>query len=164
MREGYRSPRKLAISVEDSATKKVRFIVQIEQARKIPTINTNAGPAPEKTEEELKSPQRTVRTKLISKALSIKGFTQSEECLLRIFSSFLLVKVEKIQAKKDSQKKEFEILDVIEMTQSIMNKRSYNRFLRELRTMLPRFFGFEDVGILIYDKNSNDLFTVAESD
>ena len=61
VREGFRSARKLAISVEDNVTKKVKFIVQVEQARKIPPIS-NATPGPDKTEEELKSPQKSVRT------------------------------------------------------------------------------------------------------
>lgn len=51
----------------------------------------------------------------------------------------------------------------IELSALICTQRTFSELFKNMRVFLPKFFGFESVGILLRDQQSQELFTFVET-
>jgi hypothetical protein len=58
---------------------------------------------------------------------------------------------------------EDEVVSTIELASSICTQRSFRDLMRNMRVALPKFFGFEGLGILLRDLKTDDLYTISEN-
>lgn len=68
------------------------------------------------------------------------------------------MKIERMLASKQAKIKEKAVVDTIELTSEICTQRSYRGLLLKMKKALPKFFGFQAVGVLLYDQASKFIF------
>lgn len=56
-----------------------------------------------------------------------------------------------------------EVVDSIEVASFISTQRSYCDLIMSVKTIFPKYFGFEGAGILLYDKQKDTLFCIEQS-
>jgi len=91
------------------------------------------------------------------------GFYLIDELLLKVFVHTLQMKLDKVTSEKEIHVKEEEVVATVQLASDICTARSYRDLLRRMRGTLPKFFGFEAVGILLTDTKHGELFTIAEN-
>lgn len=64
---------------------------------------------------------------------------------------------------KENIAKERVVQNAIEMTSFITVQKTHKHMIVTMKRLIPGFFGFYDCGILVYNPESNDLFTVSDS-
>lgn len=69
------------------------------------------------------------------------------------------MQLEKTVTRKEVNKKENAIIDTLMLTSEVCTQRSYIGLFEKMREYMPKYFGFEAVGVLLYDKDSNWLYT-----
>lgn len=69
------------------------------------------------------------------------------------------MQIEKTNTRKEVNKKEKAIIDTLMLTSEVCTQRSYVGLFEKMREFMPRYFGFEAVGILLFNKSSK-LFSL----
>ena len=82
------------------------------------------------------------------------GFQQADEQILRIFSSYLAMQIEKIKTKQEVNKKEQAVIDTLQLTSEVCTQRSFSGLFRKICEFVPKYFGFEAVGALVFNFES----------
>ena len=62
----------------------------------------------------------------------------------------------------DSKFKEKHLFDTLNLVSKITTQRSYKALIKEISDLLPVYFGFESVGVLLSDTKTKDLFTITD--
>jgi len=86
------------------------------------------------------------------------GFHLADEQVLKIFSSYLAMQIEKIKTKQEVNKKEQVVIDTLQLTSEVCTQRSLQGLFRKICEFVPRYFGFEAVGALVYNMESKWLW------
>lgn len=60
----------------------------------------------------------------------------------------------KTATRREVNKKEKNIIDTLMLTSEVCTQRSYVGLFEKMREYMPKYFGFEAVGILLYNKTS----------
>ena len=74
------------------------------------------------------------------------------------------MKFDSLLSKIDSEYKTKHLFDTLSLASRITTQRSYKSLIKSIRELLPQYFGFEQVGILLLDTKTNNLFTVSDDD
>lgn len=69
------------------------------------------------------------------------------------------MRLERRNALKEVKKKEQLVVDTLKLTSEICTQRHHEGLFRKMREHLPNFFGFEAVGVLMYNYDQNYFFT-----
>lgn len=80
------------------------------------------------------------------------GFTIQEEFALKLFLEFLKKKVETAVARKEAISKRNTGSNIISVIDEIMSQKTHTKLIKKLKEVLPPFFGFKDVGVLLSDR------------
>ena len=87
------------------------------------------------------------------------GFQSADEQILKIMCFYLQMKFERKHSLNEVKKREQQVINTLRLTSEICPQRHHEGLFRKLRENLPSFFGFEAVGILMYDYKKDDFFT-----
>lgn len=79
------------------------------------------------------------------------GFTNFDEQFFHIVAAFVQAKVGSILANFERKRIQKEVVQTISAASIICTQRSYSDFIMNCREILPRYFGFEGIGILFRD-------------
>jgi transcriptional regulator with GAF, ATPase, and Fis domain len=80
-----------------------------------------------------------------------------------MIASFVQSKLDKVLAVRDNRLARSEVVESIRLASMICTQRSYSELFQNMRNILPQFFGFESVGILLKDQDTGELFTFVET-
>ena len=87
------------------------------------------------------------------------GFQVADEQILKIFCYYLQMRLERRVALRELKMREQAVVDTLRLTSEICTQRHHEGLFRKMKENLPDFFGFESVGVLIYNFKTNWLFT-----
>lgn len=87
------------------------------------------------------------------------GFQPADEQILKIVAFYLQMRLERRHALKEVRKREQQVVDTLQLTSEICTQRHHEGLFRKMRETLPAFFGFEAVGVLMFDFEQNFFFT-----
>lgn len=83
------------------------------------------------------------------------GFQTAEEQILKIICFYLQMRFERRQSLKEVRRREQQVVDTLQLTSEICTQRHHEGLFRKMRETLPSFFGFEAVGVLMYNFEHN---------
>lgn len=69
------------------------------------------------------------------------------------------MRLERRNAQKEVKRREQQVVDTLQLTSEICTQRHHEGLFRKMRESLPSFFGFEAVGVLMYNFEQNQFFT-----
>ena len=69
------------------------------------------------------------------------------------------MQLEKTSVRKALNHKEQAIIDTLQLTSEICTQRHYSGLFKKMRDFMPKYFGFDGCGVLIYSKEMNWFFT-----
>ena len=87
------------------------------------------------------------------------GFSAADEQILKIICFYLQMRLERRAAMKEVKKREQQVVHTLRLTSEICTQRHHQGLFRKMRANLPAFFGFEAVGVLMYDFEKLAFFT-----
>lgn len=90
------------------------------------------------------------------------GFAMIDEHIVKMFCHYIHMKIERMLAKKEAQVRERNVVETIQLTSDICTQRSHQGIIEKLKDKLPSFMEFDSVGVLLYDKNNDKLFSIVE--
>ena len=91
------------------------------------------------------------------------GFHQADEQVLKILCSYLAMQIEKLKTKQEVNKKEQAVIDTLQLTSEVCTQRSFTGLFKKMCEFMPKYFGFEAVGALVFNKESGNLFSDPDS-
>ncbi len=86
------------------------------------------------------------------------GFHASDEQVLKIICQYLAMQIEKVAAKREVNKKEQAIIDTLQLTSEVCTQRHFQGLFHKMREFMPKYFGFQGCGVLLYNKESKSNF------
>ena len=92
------------------------------------------------------------------------GFTNFDELFLSLVAAMLQAKLHQIQANQLQRAREREVVSTLKAASVISTQRSYVDYIMNCSKILPEFFGFEGVGILFRDHETNNLFSIEQDE
>jgi hypothetical protein len=87
------------------------------------------------------------------------GFMPADEQILKLLCFYLQMRFERRHALKEVRKREQQVVDTLQLTSEICTQRHHEGLFRKMRETLPAFFGFEAVGVLMYNFENSQFFT-----
>ena len=69
------------------------------------------------------------------------------------------MRLDRKASQKEVRQRERQVTDTLELASEICVQRHHQGLFRKMRENLPAFFGFEAVGILMYDFEKDQFFT-----
>lgn len=87
------------------------------------------------------------------------GFQPADEQIMRIMSYFLSMQFEKTATRREVNMREKEVTDTLQLASEICSQRNFTGLFHKMREFMPKYFGFEGVGVLIFDRKKSLLFT-----
>lgn len=87
------------------------------------------------------------------------NFQPADEQIMRILSYFLSMQFEKTATRREVNLREKEVTDTLQLASEICSQRNFTGLFHKMREFMPKYFGFEGVGVLIYDREKSLLFT-----
>jgi hypothetical protein len=75
----------------------------------------------------------------------------------------LQLKIDKLKTEAENRSARREVIDCINLSALICTQRTFSELFKNMRDFLPKFFGFESVGILLRDQQTQELFTFVET-
>lgn len=78
---------------------------------------------------------------------------------MKIVSLYISMRLDRKSSLKEVKQRERQVTDTLELASDICVQRHHVGLFRKMRENLPAFFGFEAVGILIYDFERDQFFT-----
>lgn len=82
------------------------------------------------------------------------GFQVSDEQIMKTFCYYLQLRLERRVALREVKAREKAVVDTLRLTSEICTQRHHEGLFRKMKENLPEFFGFESVGVLIYNFES----------
>jgi hypothetical protein len=76
--------------------------------------------------------------------------------VLKIFCYYLQLRYERRLALREVKSRERAVVDTLRLTSEICTQRHHDGLFRKMKENLPDFFGFESVGVLIYNFQSKE--------
>ena len=92
--------------------------------------------------------------KLNRKTGKCVGFQVADEQIMKILTYYLQMRFERRVALREVKQKEQAVVDTLRLTSEICTQRHHEGLFRKMKENLPDFFGFESVGVLIYNFKS----------
>ncbi|CAI2381202.1 unnamed protein product [Moneuplotes crassus] len=145
LRYGIRSQQYLAFPVFD---KHERIVMAIQLEARSYQMKTRGSKA------EVNKKDRA--------ASKYMGFAMVDEHIVKTFCHYIHMKIERMLAKKESQMRERNVVDTLQLISDICTQRTHKGLIMKIKNKLPIFMGFQAAGILIYDKKEDKLLSVAE--
>lgn len=100
-----------------------------------------------------------IEAKLNRKTMKTFGFNPSDDQIVKIVGQYLAMQVEKTFVKKQLNNKEQAIISTLQLTSEICTQRHFSGLFKKMREFMPKFFGFQGTGVLLYDRETNWFFT-----
>ena len=125
------------------------------------TSDSLSLPILSKKDEILAWLQLTYKNKRGFKEKDIKN-SKIDRMIFGIYSTVVQVKMESIISNMKSEEKHSHLFDTLSLASRITTQRSYRSLITEIKLLLPRYFGFDSVGVLLLDTKTNDLFTISD--
>lgn len=69
------------------------------------------------------------------------------------------MQIEKTSVRKALNRKEQAIIDTLQLTSEICTQRHFSGLFKKMREFMPKYFGFQGCGVLLYDKEREWFFT-----
>lgn len=85
-----------------------------------------------------------------------------DRIMMTILREVLQIKFESLLALRQKSKMQKEVLETIRITGLLCNQKTKTSLINSIKQELPRFFGFQEVGLLFRDVKTNLLFTMNE--
>lgn len=79
---------------------------------------------------------------------------------MNLMGGLIQTKLHETLATLEKREVQQEVMATMKMAGLMTTQRSYSDYLTESKKALPDFFGFEGVGILLFDIKFNVLFTI----
>lgn len=95
-----------------------------------------------------------VDSKLNKKTNKHMGFQPADEQIMRIMSYFLSMQFEKTATRREVNQREKEVTDTLQLASEVCSQRNFTGLFHKMREFMPKYFGFEGVGVLLYDNDS----------
>ena len=95
-----------------------------------------------------------VDAKVNKKTNKHMGFQPADEQIMRIMSYFLSMQFEKTATKREVNLREKEVTDTLQLASEVCSQRNFTGLFHKMREFMPKYFGFEGVGVLLYDNDS----------
>lgn len=73
------------------------------------------------------------------------------------------MKLDSLLLRIECEQKSKHLMDTLSLASKISTQRSFKSLIKVVKDLLPKYFGFESVGILLLDMKSHNLFTVSDS-
>jgi hypothetical protein len=83
------------------------------------------------------------------------GFSMSDEIFLTIIGKFASIKIAEILLTEISSANEKRIYSSLQMCSHLLKQRSFVSLIKQMKTELCAYTGFEDIGVLLYDSKCN---------
>eukprot|EP00826_Nyctotherus_ovalis_P058940 TRINITY_DN8153_c0_g1_i2.p1 TRINITY_DN8153_c0_g1~~TRINITY_DN8153_c0_g1_i2.p1 ORF type:complete len:330 (+),score=91.02 TRINITY_DN8153_c0_g1_i2:309-1298(+) len=80
------------------------------------------------------------------------GFTEFDDGLLSLFSTFVTAKFAQVREKLLSQEKSEQLMGIVKTMIALLGQRSYMALIMELRDLMPALVGYEHFGIYFHNK------------
>jgi len=90
------------------------------------------------------------------------GFAMIDRQVAQILTVAINLKLDQLSSAQQRRAMEREVLDTIEIAGLLCNQRSQAELVRNIKQLLPGFFGFEEVGVMFRDVKSDLIFTMNE--
>jgi hypothetical protein len=90
------------------------------------------------------------------------GFAMVDEHIIKTFCHYIHMKIERMIAKKESQLRERNVIETLQLTSDICTQRNHKGLIIIMKNKLPKFMDFEAAGVLIYNKETDKLFSVSD--
>ena len=88
--------------------------------------------------------------------------SEIDQVLFEILTSMVQLKMDELLVKRDLIVKTNHLFDTLSLAARITTQRSYKALIREIKIMLPPYFEFGAVAILLFDTKTHHLFTISE--
>lgn len=85
-----------------------------------------------------------------------------DQHVLSLIVSVINMKFDQIISNEASEALKEDVLQTIRLAGKICTQRSYAELVRNLKQSLPRYFGFQAVGVMLKDQKTDLMFTVNE--
>lgn len=76
--------------------------------------------------------------------------------ILKLLSFYITMQLEKVHTRRDVNQKEKAVIDTLQLTSEICSQRHYAGLFKKMREFMPTYFGFEAVGVLVYNQNNKE--------
>ena len=73
------------------------------------------------------------------------------------------MRLERRNALQEVKRREQQVVDTLKLTSEICTQRHHEGLFRKMKECLPPFFGFQAVGVLMYNKKDNQFFSDPDS-
>lgn len=90
------------------------------------------------------------------------GFNFIDEQVMNLLSSIVSIKFDQIKAIRMKHSMQTEVLNTIELAGKICSQRNSNDLVKNMKEVLPKYFGFEAAGVLLRDVKTDFIFTMYE--
>ena len=67
------------------------------------------------------------------------------------------MQIEKIKTKQEVNKKEQAVIDTLQLTSEVCTQRSFSGLFKKICEFMPKYFGFEAVGALVFNHESKSI-------
>jgi len=85
------------------------------------------------------------------------GLSSTDEQVLKILCQFLAMQIERSTTKTAVARKEQAIIETLELTSEVCTQRNFTGLYKKMREFMPKYFGFQAVGVLIYQPESKSI-------
>jgi len=82
------------------------------------------------------------------------GFTDLDNELLSLLTSFIGLKITQIEEYALSKEKDKKVIEIVGMVSTLLMNRNCIKLLRKLRKVLPSLLGYEYVGVYLHNPDS----------
>lgn len=96
------------------------------------------------------------------KAKQYVGFSSIDRHVVQLVATVLKLKLDQINSIQRKIEMEDEVLQTIKIAGIICNQRSQPELIKQFKLLLPAFFGFESVGVMMRDVKTNMIFSINE--
>jgi len=93
-----------------------------------------------------------------------KIFSGSEESVLRLVCYLLEMKIYYEFCKSKLYHSTTEKTNIIEIVTTLLASKSQGDLLRSMRKLLPKYHGFENLGLLFYEQSNKSLYFLVDAD
>ncbi|CAI2375929.1 unnamed protein product [Moneuplotes crassus] len=85
-----------------------------------------------------------------------------DQIIFRMFTSLVQIKMNELFAERRYRFQTKHLYDTMSLSSKITTQKSYKSLIREVKNLLPPYFDFESVGVLLLDTKTKNLFTISE--
>lgn len=89
-----------------------------------------------------------------------RGFVQADEVLLRILCRITSLHIQMAECRDREQLHDTHVGRITKLCTQLFAARTHQKFVNRLRELLPPFMEFEYAGVVFFDGNANEFFTL----